>query len=481
MKEFSNGDKTQIQSFIGHVMEEWNIPGMAVSVVKDSQVVFQQGFGLRNARENLKVTPKTVFAAASLTKSFTATALALLAERGRLDFEKPIREYLPDFEVQDPFVSVKITAADLLSHRSGMARHEHIWLFNPSTTRQDILGRLKFLEPRRDLRSEFWYSNLNYMIAGEIIRKVSGISWQEFVQSEILSPLGMTDTNFSSAHFKKIEDCALPYKSGVKGLFNEMEYKNVDVLGPAGSINSNAIDMTKWITFNLNKGEYEGKRIVSEKTIEHLQTPKVVVPYLPYMGPRSPQEIPYILYGYGWRIQPYRGYNMVFHGGNLEGFHSYIIMIPEESIGVLVLCNIMSSQVSRIIGYSIADRLLGLGEINWNERFKIWGEEMQRGYRANRDKFYDNQIKDTKPSHAMEEYVGSYCHPGYGILEITLESGKLKLTHNLWSIPLKHYHYDTFESNTMAVSFLSDKKGRIGSVLVPLEPSVKDIEFKRID
>ena len=280
------------KTFISQQMEEWEVPGCAVAIVKDGKVIFAEGFGFRDVRKGLKVTPQTLFAIASCTKAFTATAIGILANEGKIDWDTPVQDYVSAFKLHDPWATLRVTVRDLLCHRSGLARHDAMW-YGSSLTMKDIFDRIQYLEPNLDFRSAWQYSNITYSAVGCLIEQITGKTWEEFVREKIFNPLGMNSSNFSFEESKTFSDFALPYTSRENEV-KELPFRDLTNIGPAGSINSNLVDMTQWLQFNLQKGKLGEQQILSEATLNLIHSPQIVMP-----GPVQYDELLPSCYGMG--------------------------------------------------------------------------------------------------------------------------------------------------------------------------------------
>lgn len=467
-----------LSEFISKTMQEWKIPGLAIAIVKDSQIIFCEGFGKRDVEQNLLVTPQTLFAIGSCTKSLTTMAMSILAQRGLLDWDKPVRNYLPTFKLYDSYATEHITPRDLVTHQSGLPRHDAMWSQSPFT-RQEIFDRLQYLEPTHELRTVFQYQNLMYMTAGYLVGEIAQSSWEEFVQEEIFNPLEMRDSNFSVEKSQKAADFALPYAEKEDGI-EQIPFLNVDVMGPAGSLNSNVVDMAKWLLLHLNQGKYGDKQIISPIHLQEMHSPQVVMTQtLEY------NELFYYFYGLGWAITSYRGHNLIQHGGNINGFAARTTLLPQDNIGIVVLTNLDQNPVINTLTYYVCDRLLGLDEVPWNERMKEKYAQAKEATAKAKEQLASNRKTGTQPSHPLEDYTGDFEHPGYGILAIEIHDNRLTATHNSNIYKLEHYHYDIFAEYELfeqpkLLSFLTDTKGNISRLTVSLEPTVKEILFTRM-
>jgi len=468
--------------FIKKLMEEWKVPGIAVTIVKDGKVIFAEGFGYRNVTEKLPVTPKTLFAIGSTSKAFTAAGMGILVDQGKLDWDEPVREYLPSFKLKDDFASQGMTPRDLVCHRSGLPRHDFMWI-GSSWSRKELFDALRYLEPSEPFRTIFQYQNLMFMTAGYLVGLVSGTSWEEFTRKHIFEPLGMNDSNFSVEDSKKAPDFSLPYAEKDDEV-TEIPFRNIDAIGPAGAINSNITDMAQWLKLNLNKGKCGDKQVISETSLEEIHSPQMI-------SGRSIQEkeLFYSMYGMGWGITAYRGHLYLSHGGGIDGFITQVALLPDENAGMVIFSNLSGNPLPTIIAFNIADRILGLEPVDWYQRHKDRQEEAEKEKeKAEKEKDAD-RVMNTCPSHPLEAYAGDYENPGYGIITIEKAGDSLKGTYDDMEFDFKHYHYDTFElSNeifgafglTLKASFSTDKKGNIASIAVPMESAVSDIVFTRL-
>lgn len=471
----------RLDRFINEMMAEWNAPGLAVCVVQDGRLVYSQGFGLRDVEKNLPVTPRTLFAIGSCSNAFTTTAMGILVDEGKLEWDKPLREYLPTFRLKDDFATERMTPRDLVCHRSGLPRYDAMW-YNSAATRHELFERLRYLEPSRDFRTTYQYQNLMFMTAGYLVEQITGSSWERFVRNRIFMPLGMSNSNFSVDDRQKAPDFALPYMEKDDKVI-EIPFRNIDTVGPAGSINSSVTDMSGWLLLNLSKGKIGDQQIISEASLKEIYSPQMI----------SSQSIRkyesfYSMYGMGWRITSYRGHLMLSHGGGIDGFTARVALLPRDNIGMVIMTNLESCPLPSIIAYNVADRLLGFDQVDWNSRIREEVEEgKKKAEQAKKDKDKDRK-PDTEPSHPLEDYAGDYEHPGYGVISVEKKGDGLQAVYNFIPYTVAHYHYDVFDfifiyeefDRTFRVSFLTDLKGDIGSLSIQLEPAVGPAVFTRL-
>ncbi|MEM8779426.1 MAG: serine hydrolase [Cyanobacteria bacterium P01_G01_bin.49] len=466
-----------LNKFINEAMQEWKIPGLAIAIIKDTEIIFCEGFGKRDREQNLPVTPKTLFAIGSCTKSFTTMAMGILVERGLLDWDKPVRNYLPTFKLYDSYATEHITPRDLVTHRSGLPRHDAMWYKSPFT-RKELIERLEYLKPTHELRTVFQYQSLMYITAGYLVGEIAQSSWEEFVQQEIFNPLEMENSNFSVKTSQQVDDFALPYQEKNEKV-EKIPFYNVDVSGPAGSINSNVSDMANWLLLHLNQGKYGEKQIISPTILREMHSPQI-----PTGQPLEYNELFYYFYGLGWWISAYQGHNLIQHGGNIDGFSARVTLLPQDNLGVIVLTNMEQNPVIHTLTYYVCDSLLDLDKVPWNERIKERYAQAKEATTKGKEEIASNRKTGTQPSHPLEDYTGNFEHPAYGILSVEIKDNRLTATHNSINYKLEHYHYDVFVESELGdkpelITFLTDTKGNVSSLTLPLEPTIKSILFTR--
>ena len=474
---------TGFDDFITATLAEWQVPGLAVGVIRDGEVILARGFGYRDRETRLPVSEHTTMAIGSNSKSFTVTLLAILADEGRLDWDRPVREYVPDFQLYDDFATAEMTPRDLVTHQSGLPRHDNMW-YGRSRTRAEIFEKLRYLEPNASFRSRYQYQNLMFMAAGHLAERIAGRDWHGLIDERIFTPLGMVRSTTSIGETPGSGDAALPYVLH-DGVLERVPFRNMDPMGPAGSINSNVMEMLVYVQTHLDGGVFAGRRIISEENSARMQQPQFAIP-----GESEFAELGQVSYGLGLRVGSYRGHKMVDHGGVVDGFISSMSWLPRERIGVIVLSNRSGDMnpVPEIVAYNIYDRLLGLPEINWNARnLRLRAEQDARAAESQRD-LEARRVKGTRPSHDLSAYSGRYDHPAYGVMKVHARAGRLEIVYDGCRLELEHYHYDTFTINsrpstvpvTGLVTFSANESGEVASVAIPFEPNGADIVFDRI-
>jgi CubicO group peptidase (beta-lactamase class C family) len=469
-----------LRAYIDATRADWKVPGMAVGIVRDGRVTLAEGFGLRNAADGLPVTPRTLFAIGSATKAFTATAVGILVSDGKLAWDTPVREFLPSFKLADPFASERMTPRDLLTHRSGLPRHDLMW-YNSSATRQELFDRLRYLEPSKDLRTTFQYQNLMYMTAGYLAGVVSGGMWEDVVRERIFTPLGMTSANFSVARSQQSPDYSLPYQEKHEQV-GVIPFRPIDTIGPAGSINASLDGMLQWLRLQLDHGRHNDRQIIAASDLAQMHAPQMVVQDAQF---RMLFQADLLSYGLGWFIQSYKGHLMVQHGGNIDGFTTLVSFLPQDGIGIVILSNLNGTLAPTVVTYTLYDRLLGLAPSDWNGQLKQVDAQLKAAIEQGKATTQADRQPDTHPSHPLAAYAGEYAHPGYGVASVEPDGEALRLSYNALPFTMTHYHYDTFEIANdqsevrMKLTFQVDAQGRIARLALPLEPSVADIVFVR--
>lgn len=464
--------------FVNDRLKEWKVPGVAISIVKDGKVIYARGFGYRDVKNQKEVTPNTLFAIGSCTKAFTATALGIVVSEGKLDWDKPVIGYLPDFRMYDPYVTMNMTPRDLVTHRSGLPRHDAVW-YGSSFSRREMYERLRYLEPSHGFRALYQYQNLMFMTAGYLLEKITGQSWEQFIQQRFLDPLEMKTSNLSVTASQKAADFALPYNEE-KDVVKEVPFRNIDAIGPAGAINSSVTEMANWVLANLQKGKFKDKQVIPEAALREPHTPQVVMP-----GPMQFDEISYSTYGMGWAVNMYRGHLRLSHGGGIDGFSALVSLLPRKNIGLVILANLGGTPLPSILANNIYDRMLDLDTIDWNQRIKTERDKARDTEEKLKNQPDPNRKTGTKPSLPLAEYAGKYEHPGYGVFTITLDGEQLKASYNGISGPLRHYHYDIFEATEgplerQKLIFLMNQRGEIDRISVLMDPGVSAIVFTRL-
>ncbi|MDL1894098.1 serine hydrolase [Sphingobacteriales bacterium CHB3] len=439
----------QLDAHIAKVMKEFEVPGLAVAIVKDGKVAIAKGYGVKKMGGSDPVDAATLFGIASNSKAFTATALGILVEEGKVEWDAPVINYLPAFQLIDPYITRELTVRDLLVHRSGLGLGAGDLLWWPASThsRQEITKRLRYVPLATSFRSAYAYDNVLYNVAGDVIEAVSGLSWEEFVQTRILDKLGMSATkprcsavvgpgNISSTH--AIVDKRLQL---VKPFI-------ADNANPAAGITTNVTDIAKWLIVQLDSGRVAGGApLFSPKTAKELWgivTPISVSNVAPELAAIQHN---FSGYGLGFLMRDFRGQKLVTHGGALPGYYSTVAMIPGLRLGIAVLTNQESSRAMNAIAMYILDRFLGAPALDYVSAYKRIQARADSTTAAKLQSTSAARNATSSPSLSLEQYAGTYQDSWYGDIILKLEDGKLAIafahTPEL-SGTLEHWQYDTF-------------------------------------
>ena len=391
------------------------IPGVAVGVVERGQLVFARGFGYRDVENHLPMTPDTLVPLGSASKAFTATAIALLADEKRIALDAPVRTYLPDFSLADPVASATLTTRDLLTHKSGLPRHDFFWYQAPFS-RDELYRRLRFLEPSGPPRVRWRYNSLMYVVAGRVVEKISGQSWESFVQARILGPLDMRRTVLSAEAMEADSDHASPYALRDGRAQPIPMLKRLSAIAPAGAVDSSVRDLARWLTFHATRSP----ALLSEGMWRELHRPQAKMP------PSDQPEVQHPYYALGWIHETYRGHRLVFHNGAIDGFTVHLGFLPETGQGLILLANRDSAREAlTALAYSAYDRLLGLAPLDWENRIKEAPTPRQR-------------VRSVALDFPIDDVVGSYEHPAYGVITIRANGDKLAMQFRSFRLTLAY-------------------------------------------
>jgi CubicO group peptidase (beta-lactamase class C family) len=483
----------QLNTYVENAMADWHIPGLAMAVIKDGQVIHRRGYGLRDQRATDQVDTKTLFAIASNTKAFTATALGMLVQEGRIAWDDPVLKHLPEFQLYDPVATRKITIRDLLCHRSGLGlwAGDLTW-WDSVYDRKEVIRRIRFQEPVKGFRSSYIYCNLMFLVAGEIIPNVTGSSWDAYIHEHFFDPLSMTRSNTSVSVLPRMDNVATPH-SLIDGKLIPIDYLNVDNCAPAAAVNSCIDDLIPWLSMHLDKGMYKGRRLINAEIMDELRKPQILIPYSKRQRELNPASH-LSAYALGLRVHDYQGRLIVNHTGGLDGMLSYIGFMPEENLGIIILTNSDNHNANGALAYHVFDSLLGIKGPGLSKRYLKAFQENQRKQKKRRQEQRKARVRDTKPTHAKSAYVGSYTDIVYGQAHICEDNGELKLwlsAHPKFQASLSHWHYDTFVATwdhrlwqESLVSFKLDEHGDITQFVTSIRPDwidTREYVFKKTD
>ncbi|MFW6020450.1 MAG: serine hydrolase [Bacteroidales bacterium] len=468
-KDFETIEK--LDKKLSQMTEDWETPGMAVAIFKGDSVILSKGYGYKNIDTEEKVDKNTIFPVASITKTFTASAIGVLVDEGKLKLDDKVRDYLPWFELYSPYASENMTIRDLLCHRSGLETFSGDLLWNASTfTTEEVVRKAKYLEPKYGFREHFGYSNIMFIAAGEVIEAVTGMEYPEYIQKTFLDPLGMERTLTSVSMFENTDNVVTAHINKNDEIIT-VPFLNWDNIGAAGLLNSSVQDMTQWMRLHLNNGTLDGEEYVSEDFSDEMwqaHTPQSVSKGSKRLWPSTHFKA----YALGWGTDVYHGYKTVGHGGGYDGILSYFGLVPEEDLGFVVLTN-SGSMLYYATRFTILDAFLAPESTetkNWSDFMMDFHERRQKQEKKETEKLLSKKDPSLKPTHELEAYTGTYSGPMYGDAEVTIKDGKLHvqlvpspryystlehLRHNTFIIELKEF--PRFPPGTC--NFVLDKYG----------------------
>lgn len=434
-------------AYVRHAMKIWRVPGLAIAIVDNDRIVMEKGFGVRTVGSQAKVDEHTLFGIASDSKAFTTVALGILKDRGELDWDDHVTQYLKGFQLYDPYPTREVTIRDLLTHQTGDCGADFLWYGN-SNTSAEIIQKLRLLKPRYGFRRRYCYSNNMVMAAGQVIPAITGVQWGAFIEQNIFKPLAMTASNTSITEFKPDGDIATPYAE-VDGKITPIRWANVDNVGPAAAINSNADDMAHWIEMLLNDGTYEGRRVVSAAVIHEMESPQVVIPsdlengageiinsFPPALSPA---------YGLTLRTEDFRGERIDWHAGSIDGMGSVVGLIPSRHLGVAILANKDDTNLPIALMDVIFNDYIGAPQVDWGARLLALMGKVQADKKQSDAEHRISRQPNPQPSLPLADYAGTYSDPLYGQAAISLSNGHLVLTRGSEFVgDLEPWNHDTF-------------------------------------
>ncbi len=468
-----------LEAFIQEAMASWKIPGLAIGVVKDDELVFAQGFGEREIGTGSPVDANTIFAIGSNTKAFTVTALGLLIQEGQLSWDDPVLKYLPGFQLSDPYVTREIKVRDLLCHRSGLPTWGGDLLSYGSTYTQDeILHRIRHIPLTLSFRSDYGYSNMMFSAAGKVVTAVTQSSWETFIQQRLFQPLHMTRSSTSINELAHTDNVALPHEK-IGGQIRAIPYRNLDNHHPAGAINSTVTDMLQWLRFQLNNGMVGEKQLLKTSILEETHTPHTLNPIPPEMK-KVMAATHFRAYGLGWALMDYQGHFVVSHGGGVDGMLSFTGMLPEINLGIVILTNKLPHFLTSALFYHIVDAFLDGPRNDWNKLWHGLDQNLEKKKDEKKKEFEANRAQGTHPTLNLAEYVGTYTSLIYGNAQVAQEGEKLLIqlsAHPTIRGQLEHWHYDTFLCHwtdpvfdKSIIPFAIDRNGKVESFKLSVRP-----------
>lgn len=436
---------TKIKEFDAYILKaqkEWDVPGLAVAVVKDGKVILSKGYGLKELGTSNAVDSKTLFQCASTTKAMTATCMGILVDEGKIKWSDPVVKHLPEFQLYDPFVTREITIRDLFVHDTGLGNADFLWgIMNIPA--DEVLRKMRDVKPSYSLRSSFIYQNIFYLAAGKVIEKVSGKPWNVFMNERVFQPLSMSRT-FPTTKEASPDNRTKPHYK-IEGVSTVIEHTVADEIGPAGSVWSCADDMAKWMVVMIDSSKYSGGRLLSANTWKEMFKPQVLVPPGEFYPTARLTKPNWTTYGLGWFQHDYKGKKVNFHTGSLAGSIAIHAQLPDERLGIYVFGNLDHAEVRHALVYRAFDHFALGGNRDWSTELKaLYTGLWATGDKAEKD-FEAKRATNTKPSFPLEAYAGEYSDPLYGTVVLTVEDGHIvAVANNYLKASFDHWHYDTF-------------------------------------
>jgi len=433
-------DYQQLDAYIQQTVEDFGAPGMAVGIIKNREIVLAKGYGYAHTETKSLVDENTVFGIASCSKAFTAACVSILVDEGKLEWDDKVSDVLPGFTLYDRYITSELTVRDLLCHRAGYETFDGdlLW-YGTDYSREEVVSRFRYRENPYSFREKFGYSNLMFIIAGEVIKEVSGETWEEFVREKIFEPLEMDNTTTTNKGFAERKNVAYPHLDG-----EVVDFISYDNAGPAVSINASVHDLLQWVQLMLNKGAWNDTLVFTDYQYYTMVSPQTILPSgrADKVGGKH-----FSSYGLGWFLYDYQGMKVINHGGGVSGFHSKVFFVPEDSLGVVLLSNELGGLIGAI-EHKILDYHIGDPEKDWAAiylEYVAYGKKREENRIAVMD---SGRVEGTKPSLELAGYTGTYEDNMYGKAVVELTDGQLSLTllpaKELLHAPMAHWHYDTF-------------------------------------
>ncbi len=479
-----------VEKELNAILEVTKAPGFAVAVVEGQKVLYAKGFGYSDYENKIPADANTLYAIGSSTKAFTSAILGQLRQEEKLSFEDSPIKHIPELRFYNDEMNNGIIIKDLMSHRTGLPRHDFSWYLFPTDSRDSLMMRIEHQEPFTGVRKQWYYNNFMFLAQGVIAEKITGKPWEENIEERFFKPLGMTRSNTRIQEMKESSNAAMGYELKKDSIISKMDYYDIAAMSPAGSINSSVNDMSKWVRSWINNGKNGDAQILPEAYLKEAISSQMVV------GSGLPdKEFPDMHmsnYGYGWFLSSYRGHYRVEHGGNIDGFSANVAFFPTDSLGIVVLTNQNGSAVPSLVRNTMADRFLKEGKTNWADDFEARQEKAKKEEAEAKANESSNNISGTKPSHILQQYTGKYANPGYGEFQIDNRNDSLIAIFKLNSYYLKHRHYDVFEpfeieetgidttaTGPLRLNFSTNDGGDISDVKMKVEGALQDpIVFK---
>ncbi len=441
---FAQANMSKLDAYIQKSLQQWEVPGFALAVIKDGKVLLSKGYGVRELGKPEPVNEQTIFDICSTTKAMTATVMGLLVDEGKVRWDDRVVDHMPEFQMYDPYATREVRVRDLFTHNAGLGNADFLWGSVEELSQEEILKRVRLIEPTYPFRGGYTYQNIMYLAAGKLIEKLSGMSWENFMAERLFKPLGMTNT-YATRELSLLQTNRSTAHHQAEGQIMPIKDMSADAIAPAGAIWSCVADMAKWTQFMLDSAKVNGARLLKPETYAELLRPQIVIhpsQFYPTVQLTKPHWTTYAL---GWFQHDYNGRAVSFHTGSLPGTVAIIGLIPDEKLGVYMLGNLDHAEVRHALMYKVFDVFAGV------ENGRDWSTEMLQLYQGITQNIAKAQAEweakrtpNTKPTHELSAFIGKYTDPLYGSVEVTIENNQLIIKGELASVKLAHWHYNTF-------------------------------------
>lgn len=481
-----------LDEWVARVQRQFEVPGVAVGIVNDGNLVVARGYGVRNLGQPGKVDAHTLFGIASNTKAFTAAALAILIDEGKLSWDDKVIKHLPGFHLYDPYVTHELTVRDLITHRTGLGLGAGDLMFWPNTafSREAVLKGAGQLKPSTSFRSAYAYNNTVFVVAGEVVAAVSGQSYDDFVRTRIFAPLQMTEARISNKGLTEEDNAAVPHSRGwrLEGTLKPIEWTRDDVWAAAAGVKANVTDLAKWIHVQLAEGKInETQRLFSEKVSRNMMASQTVLNVGLQPKALAEQQSQFASYGLGWFLKDYRGHKLAFHSGGLTGMVTQVTLVPKLNLGIVVLTNQEEGAAFQSLTNLILDFYLGANGPDWITAMHANSMEGRKKANEAEQKTIAARKPGTKPSLELAAYAQDYRDTWYGLVTIEDKDGALRM--RMHATPamqgkLEHFQHNTFvvrwDDNTIPDAYCNFQlgvDGKVESLRMEAISSLADFSF----
>ena len=462
-------DLAAFEAYVAKAARDWQVPGLAIAIVKDDSVVFAKGFGVEELGKPTPASEHTRFAIGSTTKAMTTVALGMLIDEGKLTWDTRIIDILPDFRLQDAYATRELTVRDILTHRTGLPSTDLLWL-RDDLSGKEMIRRLRYVTPAWSFRSTWDYQNNVYAIGGEIIEKISGMPWDQFIRTRIFAPLGMNESEPLVAGIFGKPHIATPHDI-IRDTVRIVPVRTTDPIASVGSVWSSVSDMAKWMRFILDSGRVGNTRLIQQATFVEMLAPQIRAPMPQYPALRLARPH-FFSYALGWFVQDYQGQTVWMHTGSINGMAALIGLMPDRRLGVYVLENLDHAELRHALMYQVFDMYAGKTNSDWSRDLKSMFADMRGARQAGA--VAPVRPNGPPPSLTLEKYAGTYVDSAYGDVEIRMENGALRARFGKEDLGvLEPWQYESFrakgpppENSMLPMTFVGDGNGGVASLRV---------------